>query len=422
MLSIEPGWRRTDGLKTEDWRPINPAILHSMRAPRAHTVGLVVLATIGLTAAGTIWYCFTRAQMLASTHEVADVRIDALVERTARLDAAFQTFETLGGAGYAWFTTTSGLIDELHGRAAELDSALPGVAMVPRARLAEALQHVRETVDGARANFDAGRTLMALDALESNGKPAAASVQTELPMLRETVAAEIEALQLRWWQGAAGAGGAWALTWAIGLLLFARRRAPVETGEDRPAVLGLEAPVEPAPAPAPVSSPEPSVDEVADVCERIGRVRNASDLPDLLQQAAAVLHADGLVLWTRAGDGLVVGAVHGYPDNVAQRLGRVPLTDENLITKAWHSGRCRTSAADGGRRAAFAAPLVGPAGPVGVLAAELSPGADFGSVGARARLVAAQFAAVLGETGADTREDAGDPPPVTPPQFEATGS
>ena len=158
------------------------------------------------------------------------------------------------------------------------------------------------------------------------------------------------------------------------------------------------------------------------MCERIGRVRNASDLPDLLQQAAAVLHADGLVLWTRDADGLVVGAVHGYPDNVAQRLGRVPLSDENLITRAWHSGRCRTSAADAGRRAAFAAPLVGPDGPVGVLAAELSQEADFGSVGVLARLVAAQFAAVLAETGADTREDAGDPPPVTPPQFEATGS
>src|SRR5688500_3302719 len=149
-----------------------------MRAPRAHTVVLVVLATIALSAAGVGWYCVTRAQVLASTHEVAAVKIDALVERASRLDAAFESFESRG-IDYSWFTATSGLVDDLHARAAELDSALPGVAMAPRARLAEDLQRVRETVDGARANLDAGQTLMALDVMESNGKPASAAVGAE---------------------------------------------------------------------------------------------------------------------------------------------------------------------------------------------------------------------------------------------------
>ena len=399
-----------------------------MRVPRAHTVVLVVLATIGLSAAGVGWYCVTRAQVLSATHEVAAAKIDALVERASRLDAAFQSFESRG-IDHSWFVATAGLVADLHARAAELDSAIPGVAMAPRAQLAEDLQRVRETVDGARANLDAGQTLMALDVMESNGKPASAAVGAELPALRTAVSAEIAALQRRWWQRVAGAGGAWAVTWAVGLLWFSRRRVPAESLEERTALFGLPSPaesgaVEAAPLAPPAGQPVQALDEVADVCERIGRVRDASELPDLLEEAAAVLHADGLVLWTRDADGLVVGAAHGYPDNVAQRLGRVPLADENLITRAWHSGRCRTSAADpdAGLRAAFAAPLVGTTGPVGVLAAELSSDADFGSVIARARLVAAQFAAVLGETGADTREDAGDPPPVTPPQFEATGS
>jgi hypothetical protein len=400
-----------------------------MRAPRAHTVVLVVLAAIGLGAVGVGWYCVTRAQVLSSTHEVAAAKIDALVERASRLDASFESFESRG-IDHSWFTATSRLVEDLHARAAELDSALPGVAMAPRARLAEDLQRVRETVNGARANLEAGRTLMALDVMQSDGRPASAAVGAELPALRAAVAGEIDALQQRWWQRAAGSGGAWAVAWAIGLLWFARRRVPAESVEERTALFGLsplgESGAVEAAAPAPPAGQPPvqALDEVADVCERIGRVRDASELPDLLEEAAAVLHADGLVLWTRDADGLVVGAAHGYPDNVAQRLGRVPLADENLITRAWHSGRCRTSAADAdaGRRAAFAAPLVGTTGPVGVLAAELSSEADFGSVVARARLVAAQFAAVLGETGAGTREDAGDPPPVTPPQFEATGS
>ena len=120
------------------------------------------------------------------------------------------------------------------------------------------------------------------------------------------------------------------------------------------------------------------------------------------------------MLWVRDADGLVVGAAHGYPDSLAQRLGRVALADENLITRAWHSGRCQTSPAGGGRRAAFAAPLVGATGPVGVLAAELTSDADLEAVAGPARLVAGQFAAVLGETAADTQGSAGDPAVATP--------
>ena len=209
-----------------------------MRAPRAHTVVLVVLATIGLSAAGVGWYCVTRSQVLASTHEVAAGKIDALVERASRLDAAFESFESRG-IDYSWFTATSRLVEDLHARAAELDSTLPGVAMAPRARLAEDLQRVRETVDGARANLDAGQTLMALDVMESNGKPASAAVGAELPALRAAVATEIAALQRRWWQRVAGAGGAWAVTWAVGLLWFSRRRVPAESLEERTALFGL---------------------------------------------------------------------------------------------------------------------------------------------------------------------------------------
>ena len=147
-----------------------------MRRSRGHGLVLVLLATIGLSAAGVVWYCFTWTQVLASTDEVAALKIDALVERAARLDAALQIFVRGREGDISWFTSTSALVNDLHARAAELDAALPGVAMAPRARLAEVLQRIRETVDGARANFDAGRTLMALDAMESNGQPATAAV------------------------------------------------------------------------------------------------------------------------------------------------------------------------------------------------------------------------------------------------------
>jgi len=394
-----------------------------MHRSRGHGLVLVLLATIGLSAAGIVWYCFTWTQVLASTDEVASLKIDALVDRAARLDASFQTFVTGRDGDISWFTSTSALVNDLHVRAAELDAALPGVAMTPRARLAEVLQRTRETVDGARANFDAGSPLMALDAVESNGQPATAALWSELQALRVTVAAETAAARRRWWQRAGAATAVWALSWAIGLAWLAWRRpardavpnaradAPVET------VASVTAVVEPQ---VPARPPAPAVADVAEVCERIGRLRDAADVPTALSQSAAVLQASGLVLWVRDADALVVGATHGYPDGLAQRLGRVALADENLITRAWHSGRCQTSGAAGSRRAAFAAPLVGASGPVGVLAAELTPDADVEAVAGPARLVAGQFAAVLGETAArsetaaGTQGSAGDPAVATP--------
>ena len=307
-----------------------------MRAPRAPTVVLVVLAMIGLSAAGIGWYCVTRAQVLSSTHEVAAAKIDALVERASRLDAAFESFESQG-VEYSWFTATSRLVEDLHARAAELDSALPGVAMAPRARLAEDLQRVRETVDGARANLDAGRTLMALDVMESNGKPASAAVGAELPALRAAVAAKsprCSGAGGKAWRARAGRGPWPGRSAFCGLRGAACRRRASKSGRRCSASPSLaeSGAVEAARSCSAGRPAGAGAGRGGRRCERIGRVRDASELPDLLEEAAAVLHADGLVLWTRDADGLVVGAAHGYPDSVAQRLGRVPLADENLIT------------------------------------------------------------------------------------------
>jgi len=386
---------------------------------RLRAVALALLVVIGAGAAATIWYCFTWTQVLASTDEVAARKIDALVEATGRFDAALRTLLGRRDADGAWFTDTSQIVTDLQARASELDTALPGVAMAPRARFAEVLQRARETVDGARANFDAGSTLMALDAAESNGRPAAEALWSELKAVRAAVATERAGAERRWWQRAGGAAAAWAVSWAIGLAWLARRREAPAPIAAAPEAVPIARPTEAAPeaivsTPLPPPPVAPSIAEVADVCERIGQVRDAADVPGLLAGSAAALQATGLVLWVRDGDALVVGAAHGYPEGLAQRLGRVALADENLITRAWHGGRCQTSAASGGRRAAFAAPLVGGMGSVGVLAAEVRSEADVEAVAATARLVAGQFAAVLGETVAGTQGSAGDPPVATP--------
>jgi hypothetical protein len=386
---------------------------------RARAAALIFLIVVGLSAAGTVWYCATHAQVLASTHELASLKVDALVERAARLDAALQSFQDSPSVDVSWFATTSTLVNELSSRAAELDAAMPGIAMTPRARLAETLQRVRETVDGARANWDAGRTLMAYDVVETNGRPASAALWAELSVIRGAASAELRGAQQMWGQRAVAAIGVWALAWLVGLGWLARRQPPTAVAEPMPEE--PPAPEQPAVASAPAPS-APAVQEVADLCERIGQACDASELRSVLGRAAEVVQASGLVLWVRDEDALVVGAAHGYPDGVAHRLGRVILADENLITRAWHEGRFQASPAAAGRRAAFATPLMGATGPVGVLAAELGVEAGLDGIVGPARLIAAQFATVLGETAADTPPSAGDTPPVATSQMEATGS
>lgn len=389
-----------------------------MRLSRARSVVLVLLAAIGLGAGGALWYCLAAVQRLQSTHELASRQIDVLVERAVRFDSSLENFEAQPDVDFGWHKSASSLLNELQAAAAELDATLPGVAMSPRARFAELLQRARETVEGARANFDAGRMLMALDVVETNGRPASTAMLSELAMLRGSVLAETAAAQKQWLQRAAAAAGAWALAWAIGLVGFASRQAAPEEA------VAVAAPPPPSEPPAAIEQaqapPAYTLGEVADLCERIGRVRETAELPALLAGSASVLRATGLVLWVRDGEALVAGASHGYPNGLAQRLGRVPLADENLITRAWHSGRCQTSAAAAGHRAAFAAPLLGSAGPFGVLAAELAPDADPKASGEAARLVAAQFASAVGETAADTQGSAGDQPAVAASQLEAT--
>jgi hypothetical protein len=385
---------------------------------RSRAIVLFLLVAIGAGAAGIIWHSVTRVRTIESTAEVAASRLDAVVERTARFDAALQAFLGRRDASVAWFTSASDVVADLDARAAELDAALPGIAMTERARLAEALQRARETVDGARANFDAGSTLMALDAVESNGRPAAAALWSELSALRSAFRADAETAQRQWWRRAGSAGGVWALSWAIGLLWLARSRPAPSIPAATPAEPAAEMAAMPTP-PAP-AAPAPSLADLAEVCERIGRIRDSSEIAPVLARCAGVLHATGLVLWARDGDALVVGAAHGYPDGLARRLGRVALADENLLTRAWHTARPQTAAAADGRRAAVAAPLVGAHGPAGVLAAELMPDVDVETAAGAARLVAGQLGMVLGEAvetvaaTAGAQGSAGDTPAATP--------
>ena len=404
---------------------------------------LAGLAIVGIIAAAAITFSLVRESTLSRLERTATAEVDGLVASSATFGAALRTFGMTREPDHEWFARTSALVTELRGKAQAADAALVGIAMTPRAKVAESLQASSEAIERARANADADKDLMAQDVIQSNGTPTAEALNSALLALRATTADEIGGLRDRWRTAAALTLAAWALIWGLGLAWFARLHdaPPMPAARDMPqrttapesipvadaplaadALLVADAPLvtdaplaaaAPEPVPAPVAPPQPAMrdsDTLADACETVAGLTDAAQIGPALQGIALALGASGLVLWLRDGDALAAAAAHGYPPDLPQRFGRVEAGDQNLIARAWQERASQTAPEAPDQRAAVASPI-GTVGVVtGVLAAEFPMGRDADARAvATSRILAAQLSAVLGD-GAAT------------PGFEATGS
>ena len=166
--------------------------------PRPERAVLAGLAIVGLVAAALITFSFVREARLSTLERKATTEVDALLASSASFGAALRTFGMTREPENEWFSRTSALVAELHDRAQAADATLVGIAMMPRARVAESLQAAGEAVDRARANAEADKDLMAQDVLESNGRPAAEALDGALLSLRTATADEIAGMRSRW--------------------------------------------------------------------------------------------------------------------------------------------------------------------------------------------------------------------------------
>ncbi len=192
------------------------------------------------------------------------------------------------------------------------------------------------------------------------------------------------------------------------------RREPPAAREAEPAAIVPAAPAAaPAPAPAPASAARPRVDlpQVSSICNDLARVVDTRMLPSLLERAADALDAAGIVLWVADPDGRELAAImaHGYAPNLVVRLGTIGRDAENATAAAFRTSLVQTVKADGVSNGAIAAPLVGGAGCVGVMAAEVRErGEQDDTVLAAAGIIAAQLATLVA-------------PPSTRAKAEAAG-
>lgn len=159
-------------------------------------------------------------------------------------------------------------------------------------------------------------------------------------------------------------------------------------------------------APAPPAQPVPAVETpaldlagVASLCSELARVVDMRSLPAMLERAAGVLDASGIVLWISDPDAHELSPIitHGYSPQIVSRLGTLRRDAENATAAAFRTSLVQTVKTDAVSNGAIAAPLVTPAGCVGVMAAEVRHGGERDAAKlAAATIVAAQLATLVG--------------------------
>jgi transcriptional regulator with XRE-family HTH domain len=151
---------------------------------------------------------------------------------------------------------------------------------------------------------------------------------------------------------------------------------------------------------------EPDFLAAAHLCTEFCRVETATQVQALLQEAARILDAIGLIVWVWDPQPaeLRPALAYGYSDKVLAQLPPVRRDADNATAAAFRSAQ--TCAINGSDHAsgALVVPLLTPAGCAGVLAIELQHGSEqTRSVLAVATIFAAQLAQL---TGGGARQNA----------------
>jgi hypothetical protein len=343
---------------------------------------------------------------------------------TDGIDRLLATLDTVTGAQQAYVTPSPGqgsanvteLIGQIRQNAERLRTQ---VRSIESGRALQSVTAAAATLNDvetrAQAHIASGQDFMAADLIFSEGRTADDAIASGLRTIRAAeidayAMARADALDFSWTVGALVLS-----FWLIGAVLLVR--APTPVVRDEPVSMALSQPLVTTAdtmAVHNVAPPDgPDLQAAANVCTAIGRLTNAEDLPRLLQQAAAVIDASGVVIWMAAGEELFAAAAFGYPPQVIQKLGPINRSAINATASAWRTSTLQAVAGGQDGRGALAAPMLGPDRCVGVLAVELGIGHDADAARrAVTTMFAAQLAAALAGWPAASAAAPSDVPPL----------
>jgi hypothetical protein len=137
----------------------------------------------------------------------------------------------------------------------------------------------------------------------------------------------------------------------------------------------------------------------AELCVDLGRLLDGRDVPALLARASDVLDAKGIMIWAadEATGKLRPSLAHGYSEKVLRKLQPLAVADDNITSQTFRTMKPQhMNANHGSDSIAIAVPLISTGGCVGVMAAELRHSRSQADTTALARIIAAQFATIIG--------------------------
>lgn len=175
---------------------------------------------------------------------------------------------------------------------------------------------------------------------------------------------------------------------------FSRRLGIVQKNRSAPEDLATDGASVKALAPS-----EPDLVAIARLCTELGRVDEAREMAPLLEEAARILDAVGLIVWVwdPQATELKPTLAYGYSDKVLAQLPKVRRDANNATAAAFRSAQTCVVKGSDLASGALVVPLMTRAGCASVLAIELRQGGEQReSVRALVTVLAAQLARLVG--------------------------
>jgi hypothetical protein len=377
---------------------------------RKRGVGLLLILTF-IIGAGTVFQDFRFDNSLARERAsglALDRAFGSMSEELAQLRAGQAGYVASGQGPAFWMTRVSEIVASLGTELSTQRAATTTAEARSRYESASVALDDLDAIDKrARASLAQGDKLIASDLLFMDSRTAADKLTAEISAVR---ALELQASETRLERlgRLRFAMNATAIGFLLLVAMFLGRSAPAAQAKPEPTTFqmlrDLPPPVKTAPA-APPAPPVPApvartinLAAAADLCVDLARVIDGQDVPALVERAANVLEAKGVVLWVSDATGtrLHPSIAHGYPDKILAKLAPLQIDSDNVTSLAFRSMKPQVmSSTTVGASGAIAAPLITSSGCVGVLAAEIrqnKPGADVLPV---ASIIAAQLAALV---------------------------
>jgi hypothetical protein len=159
----------------------------------------------------------------------------------------------------------------------------------------------------------------------------------------------------------------------------------------------------------------PELRAAADLCTDFARLVDSSEMPSLLERASHLLDSTGFIVWLADDQARQLRPVlaHGYAPQALAKMPTIPRHADNATAAAFRHAEMQIVRTNGMSPGAIVTPILGPAGCVGVMAAEVRHGREASeSSRALARIVAAQLSTLLGNASAqaaDASDTAAEP-------------